>query len=266
MKNFVFLFISFVILSNLGVANAGDRASRRGYDNLNDYLVHSDEAEEIMGGDFYGQRALERIFITRLSRREIDQSYYVPFLRSTLERCRDCILFFYSPKWGVRGWDSSITSFLNSNIGQINRSFRDRRSSAWYRKQRFANRKLRPGWHLIRTRIGGNSARIFNGRYSLGPREILSPAVVYVYAMLLSPKSFYGKYIMTSSRTDRRRNLVVVGKDSRQGLIVIDSLLFRPNTGWAVEIKPDSSMRRNVRPRSRRPERNNSNRNSRRFR
>ncbi len=242
MKKYIFL-VMFVIFGS-GFAFAND-TSGRGYDNFDDYLVHSDEARDIMGGgNFYGQRALEEIFKTKLSGREIDQSYYVPFLRSTLERCRGCILFYYSPKFGVKNEKSNIRTFLDSRIFWIKKSFAANRRIAWYSNQRFANQVFSPGWHLIRTRIDGDVASILNGRYRLGPREIVAPAGIYIYAMLLSQNSFINMSIMTSSKTDGRNNFVVINRENIGGRIIIDSLLIRPNTGWAVEIKRDDSPRR----------------------
>ena len=234
------LAVSILLIITVDATHAqSSRGNRRG--NINDYLVHSDEGQDIMGRNFYGLRELERILKTKLPRREIDQSYYVPFLKSTLERCRNCILFFYSPRFGVKSWGSSIRSFLFSRIRWIKKSFASNRRVAWWRDQRFAKQTLKSGWRLIRTEIDGNPANILNGRYRLGARERIAPALLYVYAMLLSPRSFDGKYIMTSSNTDQRRNMVIVGES--RGRIIIDSLLIRPNTGWAVEIKPDRQGR-----------------------
>jgi hypothetical protein len=244
-----YIFVSLLIIFGFGTALADDTGGR-GYDNRNDYLVHSDEARDIMGGNFYGQRELEEIFQTRLPTREIDNLYYVPFLRSTLERCRDCILFYYSKRFGLKSWNSNIRSFLDSRIFWIKKLFASNRRTAWYSNQKFANQSFSSGWHLIRTGIDGDVASILNGTYRLGPREKIAPAGIYIYAMLLSPNSFIDMSIMTSSETDQNNNIVVINRERIQGRIVIDTLLIRSNTGWAVEIKHDRSTgrtRRNIR-------------------
>lgn len=237
-RNIFFVFV-FIFASVPSVVDA-----RRGYENKpkygspNDYLVYSDEAEDIMGERFYGQKKMEKFFGFRISRSLAGRMYEVPFKKSTLARCDNCILFYYLPYFGPKYDRSTIKNFLYSKKRRIKKSFSSNRLTSIYKNQKFANRAPKEGWYLINTNVRGAPVRVLTGNFSLSPREKISRAAVYVYAMLLDRNLFRGKYVLTSDKSDARKNSILVGRPN--GKIEILSLL-RTNLGIAPEIIPDTN-------------------------
>jgi len=219
----------------------------------NDYHVYADEAGRIMGDRFfYGHRQLEQIFGTVLNRSTINAMYEVPFLKSTLENCRRCMLFYYLPRYGLKGRDSSIKGFLSSRTKWIKKSFAENRRTAWYKNQRFAKQILKPGWHLIRVDVDGKTFSTLAGFYSVGAREKIAPPVLYVYAMMLNPDLFAGRFLITDASKNNTTGPVLVGrvKTGKGNKIVIDSTLHQ-GTGRAVEIMSDTFKRKRFKNRPR---------------
>ncbi len=173
----------------------------------------------------------------RLTRQEVEKSWRVPYLKSTLERCRECLLFYYVPRFTLNGRKANVSSF--SSAFSTRKMFSGRRNK-WYRNQRFAQKVLRTGWYLIKTKVYVSPTL---QRRSLGPREEIAPTLAYAYAMLLSPNSFVGRFYETADKGDKRGNQIVIGMTGGKGKIVIDST-WHPNTGVGVLIKRDNIQRR----------------------
>jgi len=240
MRNLFFISVLFFVIVAASIADArkeGHYGSQYGGDPNYHFVKDAYEARQIMGSRFYGQEELEEIFGTYLNRHTVWKMNRVPFHKSTLRRCSDCILFYYLPHFGLRGASPTIWNFLSSNKIWIRRSFADNKRVAWYKGQRFAHKAPKEGWYLIRMTVRGRPVGALTGSYSLGPRERIASASVYVYAMLLNNNLFRGKYVRTLDNNDKNQLDVLVGRP--KGKIVILSIM-RSNLGIAPEILPDA--------------------------
>jgi len=229
--------VTFLIFLLLLFFSASSYAGNSPY-GPDEYFPTVSEAEQILGSEnVFGQRKVEKeigaVFLGRDARKTVK----VPFFVQTLKECGDCILFFYTPRFINDGYSGEA----DANIKNIVEARKFRNAFAIYKRAvfldySFLTRTLSSGWHLLKLKTEGNRREILKprGGYSLRGNETISPALVYIYAMLLRPDAYVGKYLLTADRMNGRA--VVVWRAPR---IAIESEGIQPYR-IAPEIKPDN--------------------------
>ena len=195
--------------------------------------VTLDQAQSIMGTNFHGVEALEKLLGRNLAKQaKATLNKSVPFSAETLEACRDThVLVACAGISLMEVWSAQTALFYTKR-------------DPWYKSQQFATTKVKAGWYLVRkTPVPDSTSKTWTEqRELLTEADEVPSASVLAQAILIhyletKERLFEAIYVRVSD-VDSGGYRVVLGDFDRGGLFVNDRWdVRRGNVGVSASRK-----------------------------